>query len=290
MKYSEAVEEFLLEKAIETAEATQRYYRERLDLFQRDTGIEVLAELTPATVTRFLHGKRHLARASIENYRRAISVFAGWCYRRKYIDANPFEVLPKPRRGRNERPSTFTKEQLQSIITEAKSTRNAPRDTALVYMLLDTGIRIGEAAGLELSDIDWDDNLLLVDGKTGRRDVPFSKKTRFTLHTYVRRHRRAQPLEQRVFLTFDGRPLEAEQLSKHMRRIAVRAGVKGPKLGPHTFRHTFAHLYLLSGGDSLSLMRLMGHTTTFMTASYARLESSSLRQLHARHSPVKNLF
>ena len=290
MRFSEAVEEFMLEKAIDTSEATQRYYEERLRYFQRDTGIEELESFTPSSITRYLHGKRHLSPASVLNYRRALSVFASWAYRRKLLDENPFDVLPKARKPRHERPSVFTSEQLAAIFHEAKKGPQGKRNIALLMLLLDTGIRIGEAANVELHDIDWDAKTMRVTGKTGEREVPFSGRTSYVLRTYLNRHRRAPLGEKHLFVTNQGRAHEAKQLSLAVRRVVKRAGVEGPKLGPHTFRHTFAHLYLLSGGDSLSLMRLLGHTTTFMTSQYTRMQSGSLKQLHERHSPVKNVL
>lgn len=289
MRFTEAVEEFMLEKAIETSERTQTWYRERLQHFRRNTGITELDELTPGTITRYLHAYRHHARASVQNYRRALAVFANWCYRRKLLDDNPFEVLPPPKRQRNERPSVFTQAQVHAILREAKRGIRKERDAALILVLLDTGIRIGEAANLELDDIEWNDKMLRVHGKTGERDVPFCGRTKHALNLYVHRKRRAEPSERHVFVTHQGSPLSAQQLGQHVRRMAKRAGVTGPKLGPHTFRHTFSHYYLINGGDALSLQRLLGHTTPFMTANYARMQSTSLRLLHAKHSPVHNL-
>lgn len=290
MRFIDAVEEFMLEKAVATSEQTQRWYRERLDYFVRGTGIEELVEFTPGLITRYLHANRHLAWATIDNYRRALSVFANWCYRRKFLVENPFDVLPKLKKTREHRPTTFTVAHIHAILDVARVSRFKERDVALVLTLLDTGIRIGEAANLELQDIDWEANLLHVDGKTGERDVPFSGKTKHALRIYIQRKRRAEGPERHVFVTHDGVALSAEQLSKHVSRLSKRAGVQGPKLGPHTFRHTFAHFYLMNGGDALSLQRMLGHTTTFMTATYARMQSTSLRALHAKHSPVKNLL
>ena len=232
MRFADAVEEYMLEKAIATSERTQGWYRERLDYFVRDTGIEQLEQFTPGLITRYLHANRHLAWATIDNYRRALSVFANWCFRRKLLDENPFDVLPKLKRTRDQRPTTFTVAHIHAILNVARSSQHKQRDVALVLTLLDTGIRIGEAANLELQDIDWEAMLFHVNGKTGERDVPFSGKTKHALRAYVLRKRRAVASERHVFVTYDGGALKAEQLGKHVSRLAKRAGVQGPKLGP----------------------------------------------------------
>lgn len=290
MKFSDAMEDFLYEKAIGTAEATQRYYAERLRYFQRDTGIQELHEFTPRLVARYFHTNRHLAPATIDNYWRGLSVFANWCYRRKLLNENPFDALPKPKRTRAERPSHFTREQVRAIVMEAKRSRNSKWLLALVMILLDTGVRIGEAANLLVPDVDWDKKLLVVNGKTGSREVPFSGKTKFALSTYVRKHRRALPSELHVFVNTRGVPQPAGRMSENLRRLAQRAGVEGPKLGAHTYRHTFAINYIKNGGDAYSLQRILGHTTMKMTSIYTRMNSEDLRLLHARHSPLRSLL
>lgn len=290
MRFSEAVEEFLFEKAIDTTQATQAYYRNCLRYFQDATGIEHLGEFTPTAITRYLHSKRDLARASVANYRRGLAVFARWCYRRKLVDEDPFDVLPRQRRDRNERPSTFTKEQVLAILAEAKAGQNAERDTALILTLLDTGIRVGEVSNLLLQDIDWKQSVLTVSGKTGERDVPISGKTKHALRKYVERARRAPISEHHVFVTREGAALTPDRIGMNLRRLAKRAGVTGPKLGPHTYRHTCAVNYIMAGGDAFTLSRLLGHSDIKTTAVYVRMSNADIKRMHARHSPVLNML
>lgn len=290
MDYQEALDEFLLEKEIDTAPATQTFYRDNLTAFQEGSGIVHLEDFTPKTITTYVHSKKHLAPASIESIRRALSVFSNWLYRRRYIEENPFHVLPKPKRVINHRPSYFTKPQVQAIYSEARRSQNSKRDKALFLLLLDTGIRIGEAANLEVQDIDWRNKSIHVNGKTGPRDVPISTKTAYALRTYINQHRRARPREHHVFLTRAGKPQSGMHLSGHLRRLAQRAGIKGPKLGAHTYRHTFAVHYLKNGGDAFSLQRILGHTTMLMTSVYTRMTNDDLKSLHELHSPTKHLL
>jgi len=173
------------------------------------------------------------------------------------------------------------------MLQQARARRNPLRDEALLTVLLDTGLRIGEVAGLCLRDIDWQQGWLKVDGKTGPRAVPFGKKTRRALRLYIERERRARsPQEQCVFLgSRGGQPLTAESGSQAITRLARAAHVKASKVGPHTFRHTFALEFIRAGGDAFSLQRLLGHSTLDMTRRYVNLAQTDLRAAHMRFSP-----
>lgn len=52
------------------------------------------------------------------------------------------------------------------------------------------------------------------------------------------------------------------------------------RVSPHTFRHTFARLWVVKGGNTIALSRIMGHTSTAMTAKYVRLWGIDLNQAY----------
>ncbi len=78
------------------------------------------------------------------------------------------------------------------ILARCQRSRYPRRDVALVTLLLDTGLGIGEAIGLGLDDIDWTAGTLSVDGKTGPRvEFPFGRKSKAALKVYIDRERRS---------------------------------------------------------------------------------------------------
>lgn len=101
-------------------------------------------------------------------------VLTGWAWKRGYIQTDSLAELPKPKARRTE-PETFTPEQVRAILEAALAGRSPKRNAALVVLLLDTGLRIGETVSLTLHDINWPDGWLRVDGKTGPRSVPFGR-------------------------------------------------------------------------------------------------------------------
>ena len=165
----------------------------------------------------------------------------------------------------------------------------ARRDTALVMLLLDTGARREEMAGLTLADVDLDLDVLLVLGK-GRREraLPFGRKSGEALDRYLRvrgRHKDAElPW---LWLGKKGR-LTAWGLVQMLRRRGAQAGLPG--LHPHQLRHTFAHEWLVQGGAETDLMQIAGWKSRTMLQRYgASAADTRAREAHRRFSPADRL-
>lgn len=74
------------------------------------------------------------------------------------------------------------------------------------------------------------------------------------------------------------------------RNVAIAKKANSPRLHIHQLRrHTFAINYLIGGGDSLTLQRILGHETLEMTRRYVDQVASQVTALRARHSPVDRL-
>lgn len=168
-------------------------------------------------------------------------------------------------------PRSLTQQEVDQLLWV---NRRRPRDYALLRVLLDTGARIGEVAGLGPGDLSRDDHgwTLRLCGKTGEHEVPVSEETGVAL-------RRLGP----CWVDGRGRPLAVGGLQKAVQRALARAGLSG---GPHLLRHTYGKLYVLNGGDLVSLQRLMGHRSVATTRRYFDLDLREVRRQHARFSPL----
>lgn len=270
--------------------ATLLFYRKSHAHFLKDTGITQLEQFTSDVVRGWLIQHRGLSPNSLATYDRSLRVFAGWLHRRGYLAANPMEALPKPK-GRRVEVVTFTADEVRAMLEVARG-RNYPlRDTALLILLLDTGLRIGEATSLGLRDVSWMEGWLSVDGKSGERTVPFGRKAKAALKRYVDRGRYAvSPAVGEVFVSREGTRLSVDAASHHVIKIAKLAGVRAKKCGPHTFRHTFAVEFIRAGGDAFNLQRILGHTTLDMTRRYVHLAAGDTRAAHARFAPADRML
>lgn len=185
----------------------------------------------------------------------------------------------------------FTQTEVYALWSACQYSRNAGRDEALFLLLLDTGMRIGEATTLTTSQLHLGDRRAIVGGKgKGRRErlVPLGDNTKrgggrviTALHGYLRV--RPNVSTPNVFLTELGGPLTAVGASEVIFRLGKRARV--PNAIPHRLRHTFATQYLVMfPGDEIGLRRIIGHVSHDVLADYAHFAQTTIAERAGRAS------
>lgn len=267
VKTEEAVDRYLAAiRSRGLSPRTIEWYRMILRRYaERQAEVEASAE----EVERFL-GEIAGTPETRHGYYRALRAFYGWASKRLDVH-NPMVEIPPPRRKRK-RPRSLTLEELGCLLLVPLD----PRDRALVNLLVDTGIRVGEAVMLCREDIGAE--TMVVDGKTGQREVPISEETRELLLGLVE--------SGRVFTGTKG-PLTRSGAYRVVRMAMAAAGIDGAKVGPHTLRHTFGRQYILAGGDLVSLQRIMGHSDIGTTRIYAEMDLRDIVGQHGRFSPLR---
>ena len=208
----------------------------------------------PGEIERFL-GDLQGSDETRHGYYRALRAFYGWASKRLKVK-NAMKKLSPPRRQKK-RPRTLTLAELGWLLAAPLG----ERDRALVNLFIDTGIREGEAVGMSTDDIG--DETIVVEGKTGQREVPISEETRRQLLEIA--------VDGYIFTGRSG-PLTASGAYQAVVRAMTLAGISGKKLGPHTLRHTFGRQYVVASGDLVSLQRILGHSQISTTRIYADLD------------------
>lgn len=153
----------------------------------------------------------------------------------------------------------------------------------LMLLLLDTGCRISEALSLRVSEIDFDNLLITLDGK-GRKQrvVPFSFELKKALFRFIRDCARKPDLL--LLANRSETMLGRRVMLRDVKLLCGRLGFDPPGRTLHSFRHTFAVNYLRRGGSVFHLQKVLGHSTLEMTRRYANLVTADLQAVHERVS------
>lgn len=160
-----------------------------------------------------------------------------------------------------------------------KACRNE-RDRAMITVAAECGLRVSELVGISKEDVNLAEGLLLVEGKGSKqRWVGLSRKALVAIAPFV------NAASHQVWLTRDGRPLNAKRAKRNMEEIERRAQVKAHW---HRLRTTFAHRFLEATHDIDSLQTLMGHADTNTTRRYAAYgaQQRALDQMRRYSEPL----
>ncbi len=227
-----------------------------------------------------------LSGTSINTYARAIKTFYSWITEQGLISANPLAPVKIPKKPKT-LPKVYTEPELRALLAAAEANI---RDKAIVSLFIDSGIRLGELAGIKMGNLDIDAGWVKVMGK-GRKEriVPFQSDAAQCLELYVAAKRQNAGKDDFLFLTEDGLPLSKRGVQSLLVRLGKKAGVQ-ERLSPHKLRHSFATLGSNYGANLEQLRIILGHSDIKTTSdSYLNLRDGDVKRAHARFSPLENL-
>ena len=161
------------------------------------------------------------------------------------------------------------------------------RDRAILLLLLDTGLRVAEAAGIRLGDLRPDGSVKVLGKGAKERIVPIGSTARGAIVRYLGQRGPGAP-DAPLFLGRRG-ALDWRGMQQVLKRLKTRAGITG-RCSPHSLRHTFARSYLVNGGDAFSLQQILGHTTLDMVKRYVSLADADVAAKHRVASPADRLI
>lgn len=257
------------------SEYTLEYYHRSLKMFidfcGDDLDVEDLDIMTFKAYQLHILEHRGINKISVRTYSRAVKVFYRWLYFENYIDidinrlqlmkANKEVILP-----------LSDKEVKQLLALYDNSTFLNCRNKSIIMLMLDCGLRLGEVVNLKLSDIDFINHYLVINGKGSKqRIVPFGSAVSKQLTIYIDYRTECETDSNSFFLTQQQKAITHNTIKMLFARIKKKKSFA--RVYPHLLRHTFATNFVYNGGNLEVLRVLMGHSTINITQIYIHLAS-----------------
>src|SRR6266576_3203345 len=273
-----AADRFLASPAL--SEATRRAYGGDVEEFcawleERHTSLDEVDVRVLADYVAWLGGARRgrkLAPATISRKLAAVRAFLRHALGPERVP----DARLGPRRARRlpDAPAAAEIERtLESLEGEGPV---ALRNRALVELVYSAGLRSAEAVGLDLGDVDFEQELVHVRRGKGAKDrvVPLGEEAGALVARYLReaRPQLARGAEKALFLSVRGRRLDTSTL----RRLAPH---------PHRLRHAFATHLLEGGADLRTIQELLGHSSLTTTQMYSHVDAKRLRRVYVGAHP-----
>lgn len=290
------IEQFLeaLEYERGASAHTVRAYRQDLGQFVKLLDIKSDADLKGATgvgVRTFLAKLNEAGCSKRSSARKLASVRALYKYlcRRKYIKSNPASVVRAPKLDKKLPAFLDVQEVARLLDAPEREGFAGLRDRAILETLYSTGMRVGELAGMDVSDIDRRGGVVRVLGK-GRKErlAPLGRYALSAIADYLavrEAHFSGKDFQANaVFLNKHGGRLTTRSIERLIEKYVLVAGLS-KKAGPHTLRHSFATHMLNAGADLRSVQELLGHASLSTTQIYTHVTHERLKKVYDKAHP-----
>jgi site-specific recombinase XerD len=270
LSYDEAARKYLdyVTEYRSLAQSTVQTYRGELRMFRgflekRPGRLPAPEEITREIVLQYGISLRGAARQTLRKKYTCLSCFFTFLRDMGYVHADPASQLPLPKPSRRV-PVCLSEETAQKLLAAA----DRPWTKTLIMLLLSTGIRRSEAAGITLDDLDLERRQLLIRGKGDKeRIVPLTEQAVAVIEAYLTE--RVKTKSRHLFVSGrGGEPIHPRVINYMFQSVLRKAQLSGQGITPHKLRHTFATHLIRNGVDIGTVRDLLGHADIHTTGLY----------------------
>jgi integrase/recombinase XerC len=210
------------------------------------------------------------------------------------VEQNPAALVATPRLPKK-LPRVPTIEEVNTVLDSAMPECSAfsARDQVILELLYGCGIRNSELIGINVDDIRWSNEMILVRGK-GRKEryVPFGDSAKAAVQAYLPERQRLlgetkHTTERALLLNLRGSRLTTRSVGRIVKQIAVARGLS-PDVHPHTLRHAFGTHMLEEGADLRAIQEMLGHERLSTTQRYTQLTVKHVMDVYDKTHPHAN--
>ena len=257
--------------------------------------VDDLSEVTIAHIRSWLATQQVKGGARTTLSRRAVSIrlFTKWATKKGFLAKDIGLTLATPK-GHRTLPevlsisdATVAMDSLATRVAEEESTTSI-RDCAILEVLYASGARVSELCGLDLDDIDYQRNTILVLGKGNKeRTIPLGNPAMKALNNWIKNARSEMANSasgEAVFLGVRGKRID-QRTVRTVVYEALEALEGAQRLGPHALRHSAATHLLEGGADLRTVQEILGHASLATTQIYTHVSTERLQKAFKQAHP-----
>lgn len=208
----------------------------------------------------------------------------------KSIKNNPAGVIPMPKLKQKD-VIALTRKEIQNLLDEVSNTNNFSkhqkaytdkthyRDMALITLLLGTGIRVSECVGINLTDIDKEEQSISIHRKGNKESRVFYGETvADALNTYIELDRKKQNIDEpALFLSLKGSRISVRSVERIVKKYSD-AAITTKKITPHKLRSTYGTNLYGETGDALVVKDALGHSNISVVQKYVKADENARKE------------
>ena len=272
---------------------TIKAYRTDLEEFAAYVGPQGWRDIDHILIRGYLSSlyERGLSKVSVARALAALRSLYRWLAQEGEVNQNPAKLVATPKLPKK-LPRVPTIEEVNSVLDSQlpDSSAFAERDRVIMELLYSCGIRNSELIGINLDDIRWSNEIVLVRGKGKKeRYVPFGESAAQAIQAYLPRRQQVlaetkHTAEKALLLNLRGSRLTTRSVGRIVKQIAVSKGLS-PDVHPHTLRHAFGTHMLEEGADLRAIQEMLGHERLATTQRYTQLTVKHVMDVYDRTHP-----
>ena len=325
MSFDYQIDEFMVYcRSKQLREKTMSSYEQALRLFQRwcesEMNITKVDQVSESVMRRYINDlqergkysfysddekkktnyperrrdfRKPISVITINSYIRELRVFFNWLDEDYKLKRNPMQKIRLLKVNRKARDFINDEDFKQLVSQLDKSYYPEHRDFAMIMLMIDTGMRLGECTTVLMTDLHLASHKICLRAETtkGRKDrvVFFSPKTETVLRRWIRFKDRYVESDYLFPIKAHGGHVNVSNFETNFKKYLRRAGLNDT-LTPHCLRNNFAKRCLMSGMDIYTLSKILGHSSVKITEeAYLDLTDDDLAKRYQHYSPVRNM-
>ena len=234
-----------------------------------------------------------LGKTSVARHLAAVRSFYRWMAREGMVKQNPASLVSTPKLPKK-LPRVPSMEEINTVLdsTMPENAAFPERDSVILELLYGCGLRNSELIGINLDDIHWSNEAILVRGKGRKQRIaPLGETAARAIREYMPKRQELLKSKKKtnpaLLLNLRGTRLTTRSVGRIVKQIAMARGLPAD-IHPHTLRHAFGTHMLEEGADLRAIQELLGHERLSTTQRYTQLSMKHVVSVYdATHPRAK---